>query len=155
MKLAESMDELRRRVAQFMQVEDMRDFRKQIRTKSSSVEMKVVDEKLSSGKERLKGPRFSNYTSLSVLQAKILEEALNVDLLLTPRKKSTPLMSMVINIFCTIETSVTLLRDKIEELVRTNHLKYFVRKDQEEKSLPRRRSLARSPRSEDKTEWRR
>lgn len=57
---------------------------------SYNVEMKRVDKKSPERKERLKGPRFSNYTSLSVPQVKILEEALTVDLLHALRKKLTP-----------------------------------------------------------------
>lgn len=54
-------------------------------------------------KERLKGPRFNTYTSLSMPQAKIQEETHSANLLFATRKKPTPPMSTGTNIMITID----------------------------------------------------
>lgn len=84
--------------------------------------------KSSEGKEWLNGSRFSNYTPLSVVWAKILEETLNADLVSSPKKKLTPHNAngnkhclYYRNLGQTTEGCST-LRDKIEKLIRVGHL---------------------------------
>lgn len=79
-------------------------------------------------KERPKRSHYSNYTPLNVPWAMILEEALSTNLLPLPRKKSTPNANgnkhclYHQNLNHTIE-ECSMLRDKIEELIRVGHHK--------------------------------
>jgi len=82
MQPAASLDELRRRAAKFMQLEELREFRNQARAEASG---EKKDEKKRQGRFRSgrdpkrdnRGPRFSRYTPFNVNRGKILQEALS------------------------------------------------------------------------------
>jgi len=78
-------------------------------------------------------PRFANYTPLNADRGRILEEALNADLMSVPRKAITPRNADITkhcrfhqNYGHTTEECVA-LKDKIEELIQAGHLRQFVR----------------------------
>ena len=79
------------------------------------------------------GPRFHNYTPLTVPRGKLLDEALEVELIAIPRNTQTPRNADTAK-HCqyhrkyghTIEGCQT-LKDKIEELVQDGHLCKFVK----------------------------
>jgi len=80
-------------------------------------------------------PRFTRYAPLTVARSHILDEALQADLIPSPRKTTTPPNADMTK-YCryhrnhghTTEECKT-LQDKIEELVRAGHFCRFIRRD--------------------------
>jgi len=80
-------------------------------------------------------PKYNRYTPLVSNRARILEEALNTDLITTPRKVSTPPNADTTkhcqyhrNYGHTTEDCFT-LKDKIEELIQAGHLRRFMERE--------------------------
>ena len=80
-------------------------------------------------------PKYSRYTPLVSNRAKIQEEALNTDLITTPRRVPTPPNADTTkhcryhrNYGHTTEDCFT-LKDKIEELIHVGHLRRFVKQE--------------------------
>ncbi|XP_047162180.1 uncharacterized protein LOC124832100 [Vigna umbellata] len=98
-------------------------------------------------------PRFNHYTTLNAPRAKVLEEALNVELL-TFREKVTPnssdarkICNFHLNCGHTTE-ECNILKVEIERLIRGGHLQQFVRKERTQTRSPTRET----GRSHQKTE---
>ncbi|XP_017428782.1 uncharacterized protein LOC108336846 [Vigna angularis] len=147
-----TVDELQDRATKFIRIEEMRAVKKRQHKHNTSVlsQEKKEDvhpkrtEKGRKFKDCPKGPRFERYTQLNAPRARILEEALSADLLpplkpIRPSKNAdgTKHCTYHLNIGHTIE-ECTILRDKVEELVRAGHLRRFVKSDRVERSPPRR-----------------
>ena len=80
-------------------------------------------------------PRFSRYVPLNVPRSRLLDEALQADLIPLPRKTTTPPNGYMTK-YCRYHRNhghtteeCKALQDKIEELVRVGHFRRFVRKD--------------------------
>jgi len=80
-------------------------------------------------------PRFTRYAPITVARSRILDEALQVDLIPPPRKTITPPNADMTKYCCyhrnhghTTEECKA-LHDKIEELVRAGHFRRFIRRD--------------------------
>ncbi|XP_047179010.1 uncharacterized protein LOC124845868 [Vigna umbellata] len=127
-----TLDELQERAARFIRIEEMRAVqRRQQEQNSSSGQEKKESKKLFVPGERLKGQkyrdgpkgaRYERYTPLNTQRARVLEEALNADL----------------------------IRDKVEGLIRTGHLRQFVKEERKVRSPPRRARAERSDEREGK-----
>jgi len=80
-------------------------------------------------------PRFTRYVPLTVAHSRILDEALQADLILPPRKTTTPPNADMTK-YCRYHRNhghtteeCKALQDKIEELVRAGHFHRFIRRD--------------------------
>jgi len=80
-------------------------------------------------------PRFTRYAPLTVARSRILDEALQADLIPPPRKMTTPPNANMTKYYRyhrnhghTMEECKA-LQDKIEELVRAGHFRRFIRRD--------------------------
>jgi len=80
-------------------------------------------------------PRFTRYAPLTVARSRILDEALQADLLPPPRKTTTPPNADMTK-YCRYHRNHghttkewKALQDKIEELVRAGHFRRFIRRD--------------------------
>jgi len=138
MEPTSNLDELRRRATKFVQLEELREFRSQVRVESSQEKAKLRDNRspiLPYVKSReVRPPRFPQYTSLNANQGQIIEEALHASLLPAPRKAPTPRNADTSkhyhfhqNYGHTIEECMA-LKDKMEELIQVSHLKQFVQR---------------------------
>jgi len=92
-------------------------------------------------------PRFTRYAPLTVARSRILDEALQADLIPPPRKTTTPPNADMTkysryhrNHGHTTEECKA-LQDKIEELVRAGHSRRFIRRDDHSSSSRSRHSL--------------
>ena len=127
-----NLDELRRRAAKFMQLKEMREFR--IRESGEEGKSKgQADTTSLVGQREARTPRFSSYTPLNTNIGRILEEALNANLLPIPNKAATPHNANTSkhcrfhqNYEHSTEECVT-LKNKIKELIQAGRLKCFVR----------------------------
>jgi len=123
------MDELRTRATKFMQIEE-HVVENTERNKGVCPPIVPVDR----DRYRLnRGPRFHNYTSLVVPREKILDEALQTELIPALKQSQTPPNADTAkrcqyhrNYGHTIE-GCQALKDKIEELVQAGHLRKFVK----------------------------
>jgi len=156
MKSVDNLDELRRRAAKYMQLKELREFHNQARAEASGEKNKEEKDRQgwpSQKKDRRRDNRdrpirFSRYTSLTTEKGKILDEALNAELIPPPRKVAIPnnvdrwkKCWYHINSRHSTEECQT-LKDKIEELIQDGHLRQFVRNGREppcRAELPRRR----------------
>ncbi|XP_068466727.1 uncharacterized protein [Phaseolus vulgaris] len=135
-KPAVSLDELRRRAAKFMQMEELRDFKNQAR-------MDVKNEKKTNEREagyqsrrfreEPRGRKFQQYTPLSTTRTRILQEAMATEVIPPPMKARTPDRADH-NKHCQYHKNhghhteeCIALKDRIEELIQTGQLKRFVR----------------------------
>jgi len=80
-------------------------------------------------------PRFTRYAPLNVPRSRLLDEALQADLIPPPRKTTTPPNAYMTK-YCRYHRNhdhttkeCKALQDKIEELVRVGHFRRFIRKD--------------------------
>jgi len=80
-------------------------------------------------------PRFTRYAPLTVAHSRILDEALQADLIPPPRKTTTPPNADMTK-YCRYHRNhghtteeCKALQDKIEELVRAGHFCRFIRRD--------------------------
>ena len=134
-----SLDELRCWAAKFMQLEELCEFRNQARAKVSD---EKKDEKERKGRSRSGrgdpkrdncGPQFSRYTPFNVGKGKILQKALNAELIPPPRRALSP-DNADRSKKCRYHKNTghstkecQALKDKIEELIQAEHLCCFVR----------------------------
>ncbi|XP_047164522.1 uncharacterized protein LOC124833988 [Vigna umbellata] len=151
-----TMDELQERAAEFIRMEEMRILQRN-QQQEDDVGGKRRDNRQTFGdndrggrsrpKDLPRMPEFDHYTAINAPRAKILEEALSVELLLV-RKLHSPKnvdggrhCQYHQNLGHTTEECVT-LKDKIEALIRAGHLRKYVEKDR-----PWIRRSSRSPQS--------
>jgi len=139
-KPVSNLDELRTRAIKFMQMEELKEFCST--TRSDTQEKKYID------KERVLAPRpdsrfkdsrqpkYNRYTPLMSNRARILDEALNADLIATPQRVPTPPNANTTkhceyhrNYGHTTEDCFT-LKDKIEELIQAGQLRRFVKREE-------------------------
>ncbi|XP_014503358.1 uncharacterized protein LOC106763706 [Vigna radiata var. radiata] len=155
-----TMEELQERVAEFIRMEDMRisqrrqqhEFEAGGKRKDNKQTFNNHDKsKDFSHSDFVRTPRFNHYTTFNAPRAKVLEEALN-DELLTIQEKCSPKNAdeqkscrFHLNHGHTIEECGA-LKDEIERLIRAGHLQKFVKGERaQRRSPPRGRSLRRSP----------
>jgi len=90
MQSAATMDELRERAAQFMHVEELREFKAQARVEQNHGRRNDRDRNPPKIREPPRPSRFAKYTPLNTGRARILEEALSTELITAPRKFPSP-----------------------------------------------------------------
>jgi len=98
MQPADSLDELKKRAAKYMELEEIREFRNQARAEASgdkNKEEKDLQGRPSQRNDRHRDNwdrpiRFSRYTPLTTERGRILDEALNAELIPPPRKVASP-----------------------------------------------------------------
>jgi len=139
-KPVSNLDELRTRATKFMQMEELKEFHST--TQSDTREKKYID------RERVLAPRpdsrfkdsrqpkYNRYIPLVSNRVRILEEALNADLIATPQRVTTPPNADTTkhcryhrNYGHTTEDCFT-MKDKIEELIQAGHLRRFVKQEE-------------------------
>ncbi|XP_014491816.1 uncharacterized protein LOC106754319 [Vigna radiata var. radiata] len=137
-KRPKTMEELRERAADEMRVEEMKQaYKKENQELKEKAEGKKPDGSSRTGsfkpREAPQGPKFQQYTPLNAPPARILQEALSVNLIPPLKKRPTPAGAdgnkdclYHQNMGHTTEECVT-LRDKIEELIRAGHLKQYIK----------------------------
>ncbi|KAG4991298.1 hypothetical protein JHK87_024755 [Glycine soja] len=95
-KLTSNLDELRRRVAKYMQMKELVKYRNQVRM--DSVLAKQDNEKSNSNKAQYDGrrdrpprePHYTHYTPLTATRSHIIDQALTVDILTILIRANTP-----------------------------------------------------------------
>ncbi|XP_027357444.1 uncharacterized protein LOC113866844 [Abrus precatorius] len=140
-----NLDELRSRAAKYMQMEELSEYRSQVRMDQGSNSKDIE------GKEAFKArrgndrgnelerpprrPKYPSYTTLNTNQARILDQALATEILRMPRRANTPPRADKSK-SCRYHQNrghtteeCTALRDKIEELIKGGYLKDFVQTD--------------------------
>ncbi len=159
MQPADSLDELRKRAAKYMQLEEIREFRNQARAEASGDKNKEeidLQGRPSQRNDRRRDNRdrpirFSRYTPLTAERGRILDEALTAELIPPPRKVASP-NNVDQRKQCRYHQNsrhsteeCQALKDKIEELIQVGHLRRFVRngRDPPHRAEPPRRT--RSP----------
>ncbi|XP_017413262.1 uncharacterized protein LOC108324847 [Vigna angularis] len=157
-----TMEELQERAAEFIRMEEMR-LSQRKRQREADVSESRRDDKRPFDSNDKSGelPRtfkFHHYTTLNAPRAKVLEEALNAELL-TPQRKPSPKNAderksckYHQNHGHTTEDCIT-LKNEIESLVRAGHLRRYIK---DTRSLPREGYLQRSPERtyrKDKRRW--
>jgi len=134
---ADSLDELRKRATKYMQLEELKEFRNQTRVDAGGEKNK--EEKDSQGRSKQRNDRrrdnrdrpirFSRYTPLTTKRGRILDEALNAELIPPPRKVASPNNAdqrKQCRYHQNSEHSTEecqALKDKIEELIQAGHLR--------------------------------
>ncbi|XP_027932895.1 uncharacterized protein LOC114188521 [Vigna unguiculata] len=133
-KPVNNLDELRTRATKFMQMEELKEFHNTTRPDAQEKRHHDRERTLAprSG-HRFKDsrqPKYRRYTPLVSNRARILEEALNTDLITAPQRAPTPPKHCRYhrNYGHTIEECFT-LKDKIEELIQAGHLRRFVKRE--------------------------
>jgi len=91
-KLTTNLDELRQRASNFMQMEELREFRNQARTYGGE---KMIIERESEhffkrAKEEFRSRKFQQYTPLNTNRTRILQEAMAAEIIPPQRKARTP-----------------------------------------------------------------
>ncbi|XP_047179064.1 uncharacterized protein LOC124845914 [Vigna umbellata] len=160
-----TLDELQEKAARFIRIEEMRVVQRRQHEQNSTSEQEkkegkkpfVPSERPKGQKYRdgPKGPRFEKYTPLNMPRSRVLEEALSADLIrLRPSRLSTTAngtkhCTYHLNIGHTTE-DCTVLRDKVEELIRAGHLRKFVKEERRTRSPPRKTRMERNDRRDDR-----
>jgi len=98
MQPADSLDELRKKAAKYMQLEELREFRNEARAEAGGERNKEEknrqvrpNQKNDRRRDNRDRPiRFSRYTPLTIERGRILDEALNAELIPPPRKVASP-----------------------------------------------------------------
>jgi len=136
MQPTDSQEELRKRAAKYMQLEELREFRNQARAEATGEKNK--EEKDPQGRSGQRGDkrrdnrdqpiRLSRYTPLTAERGRILDEALNAELIPPARKVVSPNNAdrrkqcwYHRNCGHSTEECYT-LKDKIEELIQAENL---------------------------------
>jgi len=123
-----------------MQLEELKEFRSRAEAPDEPERRRDRSRPTHFGKPRdfPKGPRFTRYTSLTAERSRVLEEALNADLLKAPSRTPTPQSADQTkhcryhrNFGHTTEDCWA-LKDKIEELIQADHLQRFVQTGRED-----------------------
>jgi len=139
-KPVSNLDELRTKATKFMQMEELKEFRST--TQSDTREKKYIDrervltQRPDSRFKDSRQPKYNRYTPLVSNKARILEEALNADLIATPQRVPTPPNADTTkhyryhrNYGHTTEDCFT-LKDKIEEPIQVGYLRRFVKREE-------------------------
>ena len=98
MQPADSLDELRKRAAKYMQLEELWEFHNQARVEAGGEKNKEEKDRQGQPSQRNdrrrdnrdRPIRFSRYTPLTTERGRILDEALNAELIPPPRKVASP-----------------------------------------------------------------
>jgi len=174
MQPTDSLDELRKRAAKYMQLEELREFCNQAR--AEAIGEKNKEQKDRQGRSGQRGDRcrdnrdrpirFLWYTPLTAERGRILDEALNIELIPPPRKVACP-NNADRRKKCRYHQNsghsteeCQALNDKIKELIQVGHLHRFVRNGRDTRRSPRREEPSkrmRSPprgRKDDHRSWR-
>ena len=148
-----SMAELRQRAAKYMRMEELKDFKNKVATEDSAIEGRANKEGARKAPARPpthpRAQRFAKYTPLNALRSRVLEEALDTDLLSTPRRANKPPNADTTRQcryhgnFGHSTEECTALQDKIEELIQAGHLQRFVVRENENRPGEARRYEAR------------
>ena len=136
-KPVNNLDELRTRTTKFMQMEELKEFRNTTPLDAQEKRHHDREQMLASrSSHRFKDsrqPKYNKYTPHVSNRARILEEALNTDLITAPRRVPTPLNADTTkhcryhrNYGHIMENCFT-LKNKIEELIQAGHLRRFVK----------------------------
>ncbi|XP_017431862.1 uncharacterized protein LOC108339233 [Vigna angularis] len=160
-----TLDELQERDARFIRIEEMRAIqrRQQEQTSTLGQEKKEGKKPFVSGerpkgqkyREGPKGSRFERYTPLNMPRARVLEEALSADVIRVRPSRSSSKADGTKH--CTYHLNIghntedcTVLKDKVEELIRAGHLKRFVKEERRTRSPPRKARVERNNRRDDR-----
>jgi len=151
------LDELKQRVAKYIQLKELREYRSQARFEVSNDKGKEKEKEQSSRLAIRRGdkhretqaPRFMRYTPLNTDRGRLLDEALSVDLILTPRRAMSP-HNVDRSQKCNYHRNnghtteeCQALKDKIEELIQVGHLRQCVQRgNRNTKRSPSRREKA-------------
>ncbi|XP_014499257.1 uncharacterized protein LOC106760322 [Vigna radiata var. radiata] len=169
-----TMEELRQRATDETRVENMKQqYQKEVqearadKTDGKRTKGQANRQNGQKGREGPRGPRFQQYTTLNTPRVRILQEALNTQIMQTPLRRPTPPGADLTkhclyhkNSSHDTEECVT-LRDKIEELVRVGRLQQYVKANVTDqypdrlpsprlRSPPRRSYRPRSPRRQER-----
>ncbi|XP_020236319.1 uncharacterized protein LOC109815914 [Cajanus cajan] len=134
------LDDLRQRATKYMQMEELVEFRSQIRPdlflgkkESDKEPPRSRPRDVPDREKNNRGPRYMQYTPLNTSRAKVLEQALATEVMAVPRRAMTPphadkskACQFHRNRGHTTE-ECSALRDRIEDLVKAEHLQSFVR----------------------------
>jgi len=134
-KPATNLDELRQRTSKFMQMEELREFRNQVRIDGG--EKKVVERESGPmarrAREEFRSRKFQQYTPLNTNRTRVLQEAMATEIIPPPRKAKTPEKADPTK-HCEYHKNhgphteeCIGLKDRIEELIQAGQLKRFVR----------------------------
>ena len=131
-----NMDELRTRATKFMQIEEHIDYHRKAHVENADRSKGTRPPTMSAERDRYRsnrGPRFHSYTPLVVPRGKVLDEALQIELIPALKQSQTPPNADTSkrcqyhrNYGHTTEGCQE-LKDKIEELVQAGHLRKFVK----------------------------
>ncbi|XP_020225175.1 uncharacterized protein LOC109807057 [Cajanus cajan] len=133
------MNDLRRRADKYMQMEELAEYRNQARAEPGGKPEKQPEQPYRGrGKELAlrdrpaRGPKYSHYTPLNASRAAVLEQALASEVLVVPKRASTPPRADT-NKSCRYHRNrghsteeCTTLKDKIEDLIKQGELRNFV-----------------------------
>jgi len=89
-KLAPNMDGLHQRAAKFMKLDELKEFRSQVRAEENLAKKNDRDWNMQRSKEGPRPSKFSKYIPLNTGRSRILEEVLSVELIPAPRKFPSP-----------------------------------------------------------------
>jgi len=95
-KPAKNIDKVRQQAAKFMQLEELRDYRNSVQAYNGGDNEKEKDQGgrhapgRSNRYKENRGPQFHTYTPLNADRVKIMDEALNADLILTLKNLQGP-----------------------------------------------------------------
>ncbi|XP_020206188.1 uncharacterized protein LOC109791311 [Cajanus cajan] len=133
------LDDLRQRATKYMQMEELAEFRNQnwpnlfLEKKEAEKEHppRSLPRDAPDRERNNRGPKYAQYTMLNTSRAKVLEQALATKILIVPRRAMTPphadktkTCQFHRNRGHTTEECTT-LRDCIEDLVKSRHLRSF------------------------------
>ncbi|XP_068497948.1 uncharacterized protein [Phaseolus vulgaris] len=135
-KPAINLDELRQRASKFMQMEELREFRNQVRVDGG--EKRVIEREhppvARRAQEEFRSRKFQQYTPLNTNRARILQEAMAAEIIPSPRKARTPERADRTK-HCEYHKNhghhteeCIGLKDRIEELIHAGQLKRFVQR---------------------------
>ena len=125
------MDDLRRRATQFMQVEELRQYSRGEQGQGRRGDRSSNPPRF---RDRPGTQRFTMYTPLNTSRTRILEEALNTDLIKEPKRGISPQhadQSKYCWYYCCHGHNTgrcTTIKDKIEELIQEGQLQRYVAK---------------------------
>ncbi|XP_027343033.1 uncharacterized protein LOC113855601 [Abrus precatorius] len=136
------LDELRSQAAKYMQMEELSEYRNQVRTdqgaNSKNVEKREAfkarqeNERRNELERPPRGPKYPSYTTLNTNRSRVLDQALATEILRMPRRANTPPRADKSK-SCRYHQNrghttekCTALRDKIEKLIKDRYLKDFI-----------------------------